>query len=116
MPNELKDIEVEEVSLVDRPATGKRFVLFKRCGLLRKGADRGEANICSEAGAETPVPETQDFALLQKRADDAEAEIARLNAHSASLEERLEAVEKARAPRQSEEADPPAASLWAGIL
>lgn len=104
--NELKDIEVDEVSLVDRPATGRRFVLFKRASRLRTGASvpEEEANRCS-CGADA----------LRKRADDAEAEIRRLADIAERLEKRLAAIESARPERQSGDSARPR-SLWAGVL
>jgi hypothetical protein len=102
--NELKDIEVDEVSLVDRPATGKRFVLFKRANRVPTPASEEDANKCS-CGAEA----------LRKRADDADAEIRRLAERAERLEKRLDAIESARPERQSDEPARPR-GLWAGIL
>lgn len=112
----LSEIEVDEVSLVDRPATGKRFVLFKRRGSVLPVLEN-DTNIC--AG---PAPETVDLAqrlsdveAMQKRADEALGEVSRLQAVAALVESRLAALEAGRPARQS--TDPaPGRGLWAGVL
>jgi len=130
---ELTDIEVDEVSLVDRPATGRRFVLFKRGP--RRAAAGGGGNIRSCAGGETDVAE------LAKRADDLREEVRGLREAADRLEERLDerlaalegagrpdagaverlekrlaALEAGRPARQSDDAALRRESLWAGLL
>lgn len=108
MPNELSEIEVDEVSLVDRPATGKRFVIFKRGGLLRRASTATTENICSQDG--TRMEE------LEKRATDAEQALADVRGVAAELERRLLAVEAGFAPRQSQETSNAGRGLWAGVI
>ena len=110
MASELKDIEVDEVSLVDRPATGRRFVLFKRAGRLR-GAPEEKANKCSDN-----APEEPPLDALRKRADAVQDAVDHLAEQAARLEERLRAVESAHPGRQSEEAAAHASCLWRGVL
>lgn len=108
MPNELSEIEVDEVSLVDRPATGKRFVLFKRGGLMRRAAAT-TANICSE--------DVNRLQTLEKRAVDADEALNAVRQIAKQLEQRIEAIETGVPPRQSRDAQrDDARSLWAGVL
>lgn len=102
--HELTDIEVDEVSLVDRPASGRRFVLFKRTPRVRRAQE--EANKCSDAAA--PMAE------LLKRADALQERLRCLEERAERLAGRIERAEPPPA-RQSVGA-PPAKSLWAGIL
>lgn len=104
--NELREIEVDEVSLVDRPATGRRFVVFKRAGWLRRIPTGENKNIRSQ-------PAAQDLA---KRADALDCEIRRLAECAERLEKRLDAVEKHHPGRQSEETPSPQGGLWEGLL
>lgn len=111
--HELTDIEVDEVSLVDRPATGRRFVLFKRIGPLRRAwrlAGGEIANKRSDAGP------TEIVAELRKRAEELGSELERLRAENRRIEERMAALEAARPARQSHETDPRRASFWTGVL
>ena len=108
MPNELSEIEVDEVSLVDRPATGKRFVIFKRGGLLKRALGATTQNICSAEGGRMEV--------LEKRASDAEQALAAVRDVATELERRLAAVEAGFAPRQSQETSTVAHRLWAGVI
>lgn len=109
MAHELSEIEVDEVSLVDRPATGKRFVLFKRGGPLRRSERATTENICSQDGARIEE--------LEKRLADAGQAMNAIQELAQGLERRLNAVEAGCAPRQSLEArQAPAGRLWAGVL
>jgi hypothetical protein len=109
MPHELSEIEVDEVSLVDRPATGKRFVLFKRGGPFRRSERATTENICS-AGDER-------IEELEKRLADAGAAMNAMRDLAQQLEQRIAAVEGGCAPRQSRDTtQTSAAGLWAGVL
>ena len=107
--HELEDIEVDEVSLVDRPATGRRFVLFKR-GPRRRPAGE-EENKCSRTPADEGALEA-----LAKRAESLQETVRGLEDGAARLEERLARLEDARAARQSEPGTPRRESLWSGLL
>jgi hypothetical protein len=116
--NALTQIEVDEVSLVDRPATGRRFVLFKRTGPLRAAREE-DTNKCSDVvPAEAEVDRRLvDVEALQKRAEETFSRIVRLQAMADSLEQRLAAVEKGHPARQSAEpADDRRNRLWSGVL
>ncbi|HEY3412227.1 MAG TPA: hypothetical protein VGM51_04110 [Armatimonadota bacterium] len=108
MPNELSEIEVDEVSLVDRPATGRRFVIFKRGGLLRRASPATTENICSREGGRMEE--------LEKRTSDAEQALAAVRDAATELERRLAAVEAGFAPRQSQDTPSAARGLWAGVI
>lgn len=112
----LSDIEVDEVSLVDRPANGRRFVLFKRRAPLARPAEE-DTNICSRAVANEDAPDlcTPEVETLKKRADEALSEVARLQYAAAALEARVARLEEGRPVRQSAE---PISDrrLWSGVL
>jgi hypothetical protein len=116
--NALTQIEVDEVSLVDRPATGRRFVLFKRTGPLRAAREE-DTNKCSatEAAGKDIAERLVDVEALQKRAEETFSRLARLQAMADSLEQRLAAVEKGRPARQSTEPEAGGRPrLWSGVL
>jgi hypothetical protein len=113
----LTEIEVDEVSLVDRPATGKRFVLFKRILPPRRTREE-DANICSEQrGGGTHADEPLRIVeALQKRSDETLGELTRLQAVADNLAQRIAAIEKGRPARQSAETAASPARLWSGVL
>lgn len=92
---QLTELEVEEVSLVDRPATGRRFRIFKRASsarLLERLMGGGEGNICSKPTPGTEMEEPPGgLVSLEKRVGEA------LDAVLHSLEDltgRVEAIQK----------------------
>jgi hypothetical protein len=130
----LVDIEVEEVSLVDRPATGRRFRIFKRNatgGFLNRLLGTYVPNSTLEAGptlnAEpTGSPAEGDSSLLEitDRLAEPEAVLKRLEEafdllaeHQQEIQKRLERLEEAPRTRQSSDPDPSnTGSLWKGVL
>lgn len=124
MPSELRDIEVEEVSLVDRPATGKRFTLFKRTGDTNRIIKEAIQNICSLwPRLETDVRTLADrIEALEKRSESEtvakrdDGEIDDLKKRARQLEDRLAALERTPSARQSADPREPVPNLWNGVL
>ncbi|HEY3267725.1 MAG TPA: hypothetical protein VGM37_12415 [Armatimonadota bacterium] len=119
MPSELREIEVDEVSLVDRPATGKRFVLFKRGPRPERGPGAGEeeANKCSNGPTLHDIEKRlRDLADIRERMDSAAELLKRLQDEAAGVRGRVEALEQGHPARQSEEAAPRSGGLWSGLL
>ncbi len=124
MPSELRDIEVEEVSLVDRPATGKRFTLFKRTGDTNRIIKEAIQNICSLwPRLETDVRTLADrIEALEKRSDSEtvakrdDGGMDDLKKRAQQLEDRLTALERTPSARQSADPREPKPNLWNGVL
>lgn len=124
MPSELRDIEVEEVSLVDRPATGKRFKLFKRTGDTNRIIRKAIQNICSLwPRLETDVRTLADrIEALEKRSDSEtvakrdDGGMDDLKKRAQQLEDRLTALERTPSARQSADPREPKPNLWNGVL
>lgn len=125
----LTELEVEEVSLVDRPATGRRFRIFKRAapGGFWERWFGGEENMGSPSEGKSGEGEAFDLARLAKRLDetlDAVAEsVETLAAQVEAIQKRLddaisaESMEEPAPVRQS--LDPRGErrpSIWKGVL
>ena len=124
MPSELRDIEVEEVSLVDRPATGKRFTLFKRTGGANRIIRETIQNICSLwPRLETDVRTLADrIEALEQRGDSEsvskrdDSDIDDLKQRTRQMEDRLAALERTPSARQSADPRESMPNLWNGVL
>ncbi len=131
---QLVDLEVDEVSLVDRPATGRRFRLFKRGAPpvddRQEGADTLGGEISATAPEETPSLEavwkrldaslssveavTKALDHLTRRMNDATG---RLDALAEAVSASHEAESAPVAARQSLDPSPRGAvSLWKGVF
>lgn len=124
----LVDLEVEEVSLVDRPATGRRFRIFKRNasgGFLNrllgtnvpKSTQEAEPTGSSAEG-DSSVPEMADPLaepeVVLKRLEEAFDLLAE---QQQTLQKRLERLEESPRTRLSFDPDPSKTdSLWKGVL
>ncbi|HEY3285003.1 MAG TPA: hypothetical protein VGN26_22250 [Armatimonadota bacterium] len=133
---ELVDLEVREVSLVDWPATGRRFRVLKRqeCGAMDSGGPRGPGPSLREAArvllrhvracragedpvapGEAPEPSTdeappEEVSKALRRLDALEAQVGEVTA-------RLRRLEEPRPVRQSQVTEPGGKpSLWKGVL
>jgi len=122
----LVDVEVEEVSLVDRPANGRRFRLFKRQArrwwdTLREVPVETE-NVSETLGEriekrlETALQAiSEEMETLAKDAQESHERCERLEAQMAALAgERREELNKERQSLDPAGAGP--RSLWRGVL
>jgi len=93
----LRDIVVEEVSLVDRAANKRRFLVVKRSGEM---ADNGKPKGRREA-SEGPTGEVARGGKKSKPRPDAEVDKARPRAMRAASEDEEDETEKARRPQSA---------------
>jgi len=93
----LRGIVVEEVSLVDRAANKRRFLVVKRSGEM---ADNGNPKSPREAG-EGPTGEAARGGKKSKPKPDAEVDKARPRAMRAASEDDEDETEKARRPQSA---------------
>src|SRR5512143_490249 len=93
----LRDILVEEVSLVDRAANKRRFLVVKRSSEM---ADNGKPNSRRKAG-EDPTGEAACGGKKPKPRPDAEVDKARPRAMRAASEDDEDETEKARRPQSA---------------
>lgn len=124
----LVDVEVEEVSLVDRPATGRRFRIFKRnttgrflerlLGTSVPEKKTGESS--APAGSADPIErspseeETVEPEAVLKRLENA---FEMLTEQQQELQKRLERLEETPRTRHSfDTEDSETTSLWKGVL
>lgn len=135
----LADLVVEEVSLVDRPATGRRFRIFKRDAASQffsrwlGGGKDAEGSVAGSEGPtdpdQTPLIEPENlFKQVEETLGAVQQRLEDLAAQCESLEKRLESTTSSVAePRTLEKAmgiqrqsldprDPGQVSLWKGVF